>query len=1770
MKKFLRLVSITVIFGFCFHIGAAQIVSPLSDTTICLGESVVLEAAAGSYMYNWSTGDLSRSISVSPSITTSYNLRVFIPDISTELIANGDFNAGNTGFYSEYVYCPDPILSSSNHSDPQSLWEEGRYAVDDNPNAYHANFSSCSGHSGGSPDKMLIVNGASEEDVVVWSETITVNPNQYYAFSTWACNVHPTNPARLEFMIDGVLMGDYIEPSAGTTCLWEEFYSLWYSGANTSIEISIVNKNTIRSGNDYALDGISFNPLNEVPDTRTINVIDPAIVNVGSDIEICGNEIANLSATTSNNTDFYWTTSGDGVFSNPTSTNSNYTPGNNDILNGSVILSANANSNTPCRIVSDSLTLILKSIPAVDFGSQQASCDGGDVILDAENPGSTYIWNTGEMSQSIAVSSAGNYSVTITGANSCVNADTVFVGFYANFTIDLGPDRTVCSGEPVVLNAGISGATYLWNTGETTQEIIVYNAGNYSVDVTNKHGCNATDDVNVTLLPPPVVDLGPDQVLNSGDVIRLDAGVHFAYIWDNGYRGRYLNVNKPGLYAVRVYDANGCSSMDMINITSATGIIPNVTLNDTITCRDESVELYAGNDFLFNWDVAGLSSRVVVTPDSTTTYHLRLFYIDQTLELVNNGDFTLGNIGFQSGYYYCSNPWSWSCRHQKSKYIINSNTTILGGGFSDCTGITGNFPDNVMVVKGAEAHHTVWEQTINVDTDSYYMFSVNITNLHSNSYDEFEIKVNGVIVDQFYTDEPCNWDLFKSLIYSNSNTQLTITIDNISTSGVGNGYALDGISMFKLSEIPLDVTVDVVQHPTVNAGSDLSICEGGVADLTGNASNYSSVMWRTLGDGSLSDVNLLNTNYNPGTNDAINGFVDIELTANPLNPCVVPVKDTVRVNINKSLIVDLGSDKEICQSVSVLLDAGHPGAAYLWSTGETTQTVNVSTTGNYQVTVIDATGCSGTDSVNVTVHANPIVDLGIDQETCNGNTIMLDAGNPGKSFIWNTGDAIQAILVSTSGNYSVVVTNTNGCSASDDVNVTVHANPIVDLGADQQTCAGSSIVLDAGNAGATYLWSTGETTQTISTSISGNYSVVVTNTNGCSASDDMNVTVHANSIVDLGADQQTCAGSSITLDAGNAGATYLWSTGETSQTINVSTSGNYSVTVTNGNGCSASDDMNLSVHPNPVVNLGADQTVCGGTKTTIRANNVYNSYLWNTGETSRQIEVNTSNRYSVLVSDKNGCTAVDSIDVVFYKDFNFALAYTTNLVCHGDSTYIQGPNNPLYTYQWKHNGVNIPNTNISSLKVGKSGWYSLEIYNENGCFDSDSVEVEIITLPNSPLPDRVDMCYGESVKLDIGEGEKFLWNDSISTQIRDVNKSGIYSVMVQDINGCIAYDSVEVKVHDLPIVDLGPDLYICRGEELILEAPDGYYTEWNPGGNTRSIYVYEAGTFQLKTTDEFGCTGEDDINIFVHENPEVNLGRDTVIAEGSELLLDAGNGYVEYEWSNQASSQFLKVDQDGEYAVNVVDMYGCRGNGKVKVAVNPIPTINLGGSAGICEGTSLLLDAGNWDKYLWSTGSTNRTISVNKSGDYTVQVWDMYGIMGSDIIHVEVYPTPQIGIAADTLSIYKGQSVTIDAGSGYSSYNWSNGSDWRSIDVNEAGDYSVQVMNKFGCIAKANVTVKYLKPKMVVPNVFTPNGKGPNEIFYPVFKGVVTNFEMYIYSRWGEQVFELKKDMVSNNELKYEGWNGTYKGKESEIGVYVWIIFYGGKEQAHGTVTLFR
>lgn len=182
-------------------------------------------------------------------ITT--NVTLFNP---TELVQNGDFESGNTGFSSDYTYNSAPVPYSND-------LDEEEYYVGTNPSAIHQCFAACADHTSGSGN-MMIINGAPTANVEVWKQTVSVQQNKYYAFSAWINNVTcgVGYNAVLQFSIGGVLIGDTIE-SDSALCSWKQFYQVWNSGSNMSVEISIVNQNTDANGNDFALDDISFKEI---------------------------------------------------------------------------------------------------------------------------------------------------------------------------------------------------------------------------------------------------------------------------------------------------------------------------------------------------------------------------------------------------------------------------------------------------------------------------------------------------------------------------------------------------------------------------------------------------------------------------------------------------------------------------------------------------------------------------------------------------------------------------------------------------------------------------------------------------------------------------------------------------------------------------------------------------------------------------------------------------------------------------------------------------------------------------------------------------------------------------------------------------------------------------------------------------------------------------------------------------------------------------------------------------------------------------------------------------------------------------------------------------------------------------------------------------------------------------------------------------------------------------------------------------------------------
>lgn len=355
-----------------------------------------------------------------------------------------------------------------------------------------------------------------------------------------------------------------------------------------------------------------------------------------------------------------------------------------------------------------------------------------------------------------------------------------------------------------------------------------------------------------------------------------------------------------------------------------------------------------------------------------------------------------------------------------------------------------------------------------------------------------------------------------------------------------------------------------------------------------------------------------------------------------------------------------------CNTTTTLSLTGNTsgnGITYQWQYNTTGSWVNFGTNAATQttpavvqgtqfrclVTCTNAGGGSAT-STPVTVSVIPqTVALGNDTTICPGISYTFNAGNPGASYSWSNGATTQSITTNAAGTYSVTVTYPNGCTGSDAIVITPGVVPVNNLPAITNLCAGETATLNAGNTGSTYKWTPGNaTTQTITASMPGNYNVTVKSTTGCIINSTTNLIIRPLPVAALGNDTSICDGAQITLNAGNPGYAYNWSTGATTQTINITDSGTYSVVITTPYDCTLEEDKHISFLPSPQVEgfnfVPLFYEELGKVKfSPLNPQNV-NSYLWDFGDgTNTSTQVNPEHSYTsggnyiVTLSVFNGC-----------------------------------------------------------------------------------------------------------------------------------------------------------------------------------------------------------------------------------------------------------------------------------------------------------------------------------------------------------------------------------------------------------------------------------------------------------------------------------------------------------------------------------------------------
>lgn len=1347
---------------------------------------------------------------------------------------------------------------------------------------------------------------------------------------------------------------------------------IWMPGNYTSPNYTVDPTSTT----SYTVVGTGANGCT-ASSTVTVNVGNLPIANAGPDVSVCSGQSTTLTA--SGGLNYSWNPIGS------TSSTVNVSPTNTTQYQ--VIVSDASGCSSTAYV-----TVNVNSNPVVNLQSFFL-CAGSTTTLNASNPGSTYLWNTNETTQTIQISSGGNYNVTVTTPNGCQASSACTISYGNALTINLA-NVSFCTGASTVLDAGYPGMTYLWTpNGQTSQSITVTSPGNYGVTVTDSLGCSGSINISAIQNPLPIADFSSTSVCLGNATTFTDgssasSGSLVNWVW-NFSDGSTSTSQNP----IHTFSTSGNFSV-LLTVTNSNGCTNTVSRN------------------------------VIVNPLPVADFSMPNACAGTTINFTNTSSVSVGFISTQNWNFgdgtisTAQNP-----NHQYTtpgNYTVTLQVTTAGG----CSNST--------------------SQTIIIHPNPVAQFATTSVCLGTNSTFTNSSSISTGTIANYL------WDFNDTYSSTQQNPSHNYTVAG--TYSVGLLVISD---MGCRDSIRTNEQVNAL--PVANAGADQTICFGNKINLT--ATGGISYSWMP---GALSG-NIISVT--PNSNSAYT------VTVTNANGCTAT--DIVNVNVNPLPTANAGGNKSICIGNNITLN-GSGGYSYLWSPGnQTTQsiTVNPNTTTNYTLTVTDLNGCQANDLLTLTVNSLPSILVGPDKIICNGSTIQLSASGA-ISYNWNplniTG---QNILVSPTSNtiYSVVGTDNNGCTSSDTIEVFVNAVPTVTL-TPTLVCVGHTSTLDAGNAGSTFYWSTGETNQSINVSDSGNVSVVVTSPNGCSGFGQTTVTLGG----DISANPTTveiCSGATTTLSAGNPGATYSWSTGATTQTINTSSAGNYFVTITDVNGCAATMLNVVKVNPLPIVNFSAF-AVCSGNmiqfnnSSTISSGSISN-YNWTFGDNTSAANIQpnhfytSAGTYTVTLSatSVSGCSMSITKSVIVYP--KPIASFTTADVCLGQSVAFTNNSSvssgTINSLNWNFGDGNVSSGSNQNHTYTNQGLYvvTLIVNSDDNCSDTIIKKVNVKGLPiaSFTVPNNCSQTtfnFQNTSHSAFGNISSYQWNlgngttSTMNNPSLVYSSSGNYSVTLTATSnlGCTATTQQTVIVYPIPSASF-TTTGACMNSNVVLNNTSTISSgsihnfNWNFGDNTSSVTTQpnhsytSAGNFQVSliAISDMGCrdtavgtTTSFELPVISFVTQHVCLGADVDFLNTSPL-----NNAMSWTWNlgdGTNSTVFQPThtySKPGNFQTQLTgtNSNGCSvtANGVVNIYPNPAPAFSV---ANVCLGTNnqfinqTTVEGGIPFTSQWSmadgttSGSLNPIHNFIAAGNYNINLMatTANGCIGQISHNLKVYNPP--------------------------------------------------------------------------------------------------------------------------------------------------------------------
>ena len=1246
---------------------------------------------------------------------------------------------------------------------------------------------------------------------------------------------------------------------------------------------------------------------------------------------------------------------------------------------------------------------------------------------------------------------------------------------------------TVCSGQPLLLFGSGGAQYYTWSGGIVDNTTFTATAsGTYTVTSTDVNGCTGTASIAITVNPSPVVTINeaPTTGICQGYQVTLtgqSTSPNLTYSWNSPAVTNAVpfTIDSSKTYIVVGTDSKGCTGTSSIPITVTAAPAFSAVATKLTVCQGDTITLKGiGNAQSYSWS-GGATDRVPFTP-APTTYTVTATAVSgctKTATVTINVNPLPAVAVTASATAVCENG-------SVTLSGKGALTYLWSGGITDGTPFIPS-SSNTYTVTGTDANGCVSTSSAAITVHPLPILTT-------------KASANPVCAGQSVTVAASGAATYKWSNGIGQDTAFTATASaTYSVTGV-DGYGCSANASLQLVVKPL---------PTITfSSSTLSICAGQAVTLYGHGG--STYAWsggitnaKAFSPSSTTTYTLTGTNSSSCSNTTV-----AKVTVNPL-----PV---VTASANPAAV---------CKGSSTSITA--QGALNYTFSGTIQQGVSFtpSATSTYTITGTDSAGCIATAKVTVPVNPLPVPIVAAASDTiCKGGAEVLTASGA-KSYSWTGGISNgQPFVPNVGANYTLTVTDANGCTASSTVPVYVNPSPLVRANASLPSiCSGGSLTL-GGTGAFTYVWNNGVIDEVPFTpSSSATYVVVGTDAHGCTGKDSVYVPLNANPSATATATPATfCAGDSVLLSA-TGGVQYLWNPLASAKGYakpNAPTT--YTVVVTDTHGCTATATASVTGDPAPQINILATQTsVCPGGKLTILAMGA-STYVWSDGaEQGNPFAPAKTGYYVVTATDSLGCTAKDSIHLTVKADPVISLKASKPIVCPGDTIKLEASGATIYTWS---PATGLSATTGAEVVCKPSAQTTYTVTGSTlGCSSAGNytIAVKVATPPkvvataNPPAP-----CEGQSVTL-AGEGAKtYSWTGGVINGASFVPiTSATYTLTGTDSNGCKATAVLHLPLGTVPVLAAKAfPAAICPGQsaQLSVNQASGYTYLWNTGDTTPVLNVHPLFPITYTVTVHNGnCSADTIIPLNVNPGVNVSINGPASICQGAAVVLQATGGATSFHWSPAIGlSDTLVANPTANPSVTTTytlvagNAGNCSGIDTFQLVVNSIP------SAQVCCQTTIPVGQ-----------SANLHLSNLTPG--AVVSW---------------FPSADLSCATCT-------SVT--------------------ASPKETTHYTITIADSTGgCSSKDTVSVTVEGGCIIfVPNAFSPNADGKNDDL-KVMGACIEKMAFFIFDRWGNKVFETEEQSTA--------WDGTFRGNPMPAGGYVYYLsattYEGIKMTRSGEINLIR